>query len=119
MAGVSDPHEHPAQITGARLKESDYSSIRKEIEEIERAAKVTSHDSAKAYGHKISHAKKSDLLHRIRVLLHKLRTSTDPEGVELSKMLEILEYKISELHAHFRRTNYPPKKMVKTPLVRP
>jgi hypothetical protein len=109
-ANAHDSYQNTKQIAGTNIKDRNYQNIRQEIEKIQRAAKLKADDNKSAYGRKLTHNKKHELLHKIRNLMHKLRTSTDPEGVELLKKLEILEYKISNLHVHLRRNPYPPKK---------
>ncbi|MDR1031505.1 MAG: hypothetical protein LBL30_00015 [Holosporales bacterium] len=105
-ANAYGSYENTEQIAGTNITDSNYSSIRQEIEKIERAAKLKIDDNKSAYAHKLTHNKKHGFLHRIRNLMHKLRTSNDPEGTELLKRLEILEYKISSLHAHLRCNNF-------------
>ncbi|MDR1365977.1 MAG: hypothetical protein LBJ03_02700 [Holosporales bacterium] len=109
-ANAHGSHQNTKQIAGTNIKDSNYHSIRQEIRKIEQAAKLKANDNKSAYGHKFTDNKRHEFLHKIRNLMHKLRTSTDPEGAELLTALEILEYKISSIHTRLGRNHYLPKK---------
>ncbi len=95
------------QISGTKIVNSTYHHIKKELAEIERFFKIEPEVTAQKK--KISHTKKKETLHRLRNMMHKLRTVTDEEGAALLKKLEILEHKVSSMHSQHRRNMYPPK----------